>query len=73
MPWPKTGAIQYHAQLGLLDKVCAIKGLIVSYDSDIELLDLLNGRAGSRSLSTVPRSMKSKSIEVYVETLPFNL
>ena len=29
MPWPKTGATHYHAQLGLQDKGCAIKKLIV--------------------------------------------
>ena len=27
----KTGATHFHAQLGLPDKVCAIKGLVVSY------------------------------------------
>ncbi len=31
MHWPQTGATHYHAQLGLPDKVCAIKGLVVSY------------------------------------------
>ena len=29
MPWPKTGANQYHAQFGLPDKGRAIKGLVV--------------------------------------------
>ncbi len=29
MPWPQTGATQYHAQLGLPDKGRAIKGLVV--------------------------------------------
>ncbi len=29
--WPQTGAIQYHAHLGLPDKVRAIKGLVVCY------------------------------------------
>ena len=42
MPWPKTGATEYHAQLGLLDKGRAIKGLVVCYSWDLELLDLLN-------------------------------
>ncbi len=32
MPWPLTGATQYHVQLGLADK-------------DLETLDLLNGLA----------------------------
>ncbi len=27
MPWPKTGASNFHAQLGLPDKSLAIKGL----------------------------------------------
>ncbi len=30
MPWPKTDAIHNHGQLGLLDKVRAIKGLVGS-------------------------------------------
>ena len=45
MPWPKTGATQYHAQLGLPDKGRAIKGLVVSNNGDLEPLDLLNGLA----------------------------
>ncbi len=32
MPWPKTGATQYHGQLGLSEKGCAIKGLVVCND-----------------------------------------
>ena len=32
MPWPKTGATQYHAQLGLPDKDRAIKVLVVFND-----------------------------------------
>ncbi len=43
MPWPKTGATQYHAQLGLQDKGHAIKGLVVYNSWDLEPLDLLNG------------------------------
>ncbi len=31
MPWPQTGATHYHAQSGLSDKVCAIKGWVVCY------------------------------------------
>ncbi len=31
MPWPKTGATQYHTQKGLPDKGRAIKGLFVCY------------------------------------------
>ena len=45
MPWPKTGATQYHAQLGLPDKGRAIKGLVVCNRWDLEPLDLLNGLA----------------------------
>ncbi len=44
MPWPKTGAI-HHAELGLPDKVRAIKGLVVCNNWDLEPLDLLNGLA----------------------------
>ena len=45
MPWPQTGATQYHAQLGLPDKGRAIKGLVVYNSWDPEPLDLLNGLA----------------------------
>ena len=45
MPWPKTGATQYHAQLGLPDKGRAFKGLVVCNNLDLEHLDLLNGLA----------------------------
>ena len=40
MPWPKTGATQYHTQLGLTDKDHVIKGLVVCNKSDLEPLDL---------------------------------
>ena len=43
MPWTLTGETQYHAQLGLPDKGCAIKGLVVCNDVDLEPLDLVNG------------------------------
>ena len=45
MPWPYTGATHYHAQLGLLDKGRAIKGLVVCNSWDLEPLDLINGLA----------------------------
>ena len=45
MPWPQTGATQYHAQLGLPDKGRAIKGLVVCNSWDLTPLDLLNGLA----------------------------
>ena len=45
MPWPKTGATQYHAQLGLPDKGRTIKGLVVCNNLDLEPLDLLNDLA----------------------------
>ncbi len=45
MPWPKTGATQYHAQLGLPDKGHAIKELDVCNSWDLEPSDLLNGLA----------------------------
>ena len=31
MPWPQTGATQYHAQLRFPDKGLTIKGVVVSY------------------------------------------
>ncbi len=45
MHWPQTGATQYHAQLCLPDKSCAIKGLVFCNNWDLEPLDLLNGLA----------------------------
>ncbi len=42
MPWSQT---QYHAQLGLPDKVRAIKGLVVCNNCDMEPLDMVNGLA----------------------------
>ncbi len=45
MPWPRTGATQYHAQLGLTDKGRAIKVLVVCNSLDLEPLDLINGLA----------------------------
>ena len=45
MPWPQTGATQYHAQLGLPDKGRAIKGLVVCNNWYLEPLNLLNGLA----------------------------
>ena len=40
MPWPQTGATQYHAQLRFPDK-----GLVVCNNWDVEPLDMLNGLA----------------------------
>ncbi len=46
MPWPQTGATQYHVQLGPSDKGRAIKWLVVGNDCDLEPVDLLkNGLA----------------------------
>ena len=45
MPWPQTGATQYHEQSGLPDKGRAINGLVVCNNWDQEPLDLLNGLA----------------------------
>ena len=45
MPWPKTGATHYHAQLELPDKGRAIKELVVCNNWELEPLDMLNGLA----------------------------
>ncbi len=45
MPWPQTGATQYHAQVRLPDEERAIKGLVVCNNKDLEPLDLQNGVA----------------------------
>ena len=42
MPWPRTGATQYHAQFGLPDKSRVIKGLVVCNDWYLQPLDPLN-------------------------------
>ncbi len=39
MPWTKTGATQYHEQLGLPEKGRAIKGLVVCNSWDLETWD----------------------------------
>ena len=53
MPWPKTGATKYLAQLGLPDKGRAIKGLVFCNSWDLEPWDLLNGLALGISLITL--------------------
>ncbi len=55
MPQPKkTGATQYHAQLGLPDKGCAIKGLVVNW-SMARIIDLWDGSMDKRKVrSLVP-------------------
>ncbi len=45
MPWPQTGATQYHALLGLPHKGRAIKGLVVCNYRYLKPLDLQNGLA----------------------------
>ena len=45
MPWPQSGATQYHAQLGLTDKGREIKELVVCNNWDLEPLNLLNSLA----------------------------
>ncbi len=42
MPWTKTGATHYHAQLGLLNIDHTIKLLVVYLRSDLEPLEFLN-------------------------------
>ena len=42
LPWPQTGATQYHAQLGISEKGRAIKGLVVCW-SLAGINDLWNG------------------------------
>ena len=45
MPWSKTDATQYHAQLDLSNKGRVIKGFVVCNNWDLESLDLQNGLA----------------------------
>ncbi len=53
MPWPKTGATQYHAELKLPDKNHAIKGLVVYNNLDGSAF-VLAKRCGAMLLSTIP-------------------
>ncbi len=66
MPWPQTGATQYHVQSGLPDKGRAIKGLAVYNSWDLEPFNLLK-RSGPRLLSTVLRGIN------IMKYLPFDL
>ncbi len=45
MPYPKIGTTQYHTQLGLQDKGCKIKGLVVCTNWDKEPFNLENSLA----------------------------
>ncbi len=45
MPWPRTGATQCHARLGLPEKGRVIKELVVYNSWDLEPWDLLYGLA----------------------------
>ena len=57
MPWPQTGATQYHAQLGLPDKGRAIKGLIVCCMAMI--YDLLDWSLDQRKVDGPGRLLRS--------------
>ncbi len=56
MPWSKTGATQYHAQLGLQDKGRAIKGLVVCNSWDLEPWDLQNRPLRYDSYASIGKS-----------------
>ena len=45
LPWPETGATQYHAKLGLPDEGRTINGLVVCNGLNSEPLELLNSLA----------------------------
>ncbi len=45
MPWPQTGATQYHTQLKLPDKGLTIKGMVVCNNWDLKPLNQLNSVA----------------------------
>ena len=72
MPWPQTGAPQYHAQVGLPDKDCTIKWLVVCNDWDLESLDLLRYESCARpykyclqklNLKTFPNTFQNDKID----------
>ncbi len=52
MPWPQTGATQYHAELEHTDKGLAIKGFCLQYLESRALG--LDNRSGPSLLKTVP-------------------
>ena len=66
MPWSKTGATQYHAQLGLPDKGCAIKKLVISNSWDLEPLDLLNSLALGCYQPSPEVLIKNNQINLYI-------
>ena len=77
MPWPKTVATQYHAQLGLPDKGHAIKGLVVSNGWDLDPLNLLNSLAlgflrydfyVNSSFSTITRTQNRVECQEFLMT-----
>ncbi len=53
LPWPKTGATYYHAQLGLTDSSRTINGLVVCNMVGVQCLWTFLKRSGFRLLSTV--------------------
>ena len=52
MPWPKTGPIRYHAQLGLLDKVRSITELVVCIRKKVSTEVVINRFMRYKSYST---------------------
>ena len=70
MPWPKTGATLYNAELGLPDKGRAIKWLVVCNSMNLEPWDLLK-LSCLRLLSTVPCGMTRMYLQLIVEELHF--
>ncbi len=62
MPWPKTGATQYHAQLGLLDKGCAIKEFSIWYRMIVSEISANNKKVrfnnSYKNLSSIVLSFK---------------
>ena len=65
MPWSRTGATQYHGQLGLSNKCLATKWSVVYNSWDLGPLDLLNDLA-LRPLWYVRKNRKR------LKTLPFD-
>ena len=67
MPWPKTGATHFNAQLGLPDKGLPIKELVVCNNWDLEPLELINGLA----LGCYQPSPESYMVTKHLITCPY--
>ncbi len=70
MPWHKSGATHYHAQLGPPDKGRSIKGLIVSW-SIARINDLWEGSMDKRKVRSLSLDAVRMAIELRYCNAPY--